>query len=268
MQIRTKGEYYGLEMNELEAKGILLSEYQYNEPSTAWHYHENPYFMYTLQGKVTDFNKQRTTLSPAGSLLFHNWQELHYNSKENGFAKGFHIEFEREFFENYGIEFQLWEGSQIFKDPHLHQILHQIYFEFKQADIHSNSAIEILVLELADSLSNPFYKADKVAPKWVAKLREILDSNQEDVSLKSLSTLLDVHPVHLSRSIPKYFNSNLGDYTRKQKLAKALSLLMNPKFKLTEIAYEAGFTDQSHFIKCFKSVYHQSPNKFRRVLLS
>jgi hypothetical protein len=58
MKISTKGQYYGEKKLELDSKGIILSEYDYNTPKTDWHYHENPYFMYVLQGNVYDINKQ------------------------------------------------------------------------------------------------------------------------------------------------------------------------------------------------------------------
>lgn len=44
------------------------------------------------------------------------------------------------------------------------------------------------------------------------------------LTLKYLSKILDIHPVHLSRDLSKYFNCNLG------------------------------FADQSHFNRCFSKL--------------
>jgi hypothetical protein len=73
MKILTKGTYYGAKKQEVEINGILLSQYDYFNPRTDWHYHENPYFMYVLQGNMKDCNAQVKTLCPSGSLMFNNW---------------------------------------------------------------------------------------------------------------------------------------------------------------------------------------------------
>ena len=82
MKILTKGKYYGSKKSELNVNGIVLSEYSYKIPRTDWHFHENPYFMDILQGDLYDINKKQKTNCPNGSLLFHNWQDQHYNEKE------------------------------------------------------------------------------------------------------------------------------------------------------------------------------------------
>ena len=95
MRVLTKGEYYGNQKSERSFNGVLLSQYSYSADRTDWHYHENPYFMYVLQGNMKDCNKKVQTICPTGSLMFNNWQEVHYGSKHSPKAGGFHLEFEK-----------------------------------------------------------------------------------------------------------------------------------------------------------------------------
>lgn len=75
MKILTNGQYYGQKKKELHVNGVILSEYSYDIPKMDWHYHENPYFMYLLQGQMYDVNKKEKSTCSSGDLLFHNWQE-------------------------------------------------------------------------------------------------------------------------------------------------------------------------------------------------
>jgi len=73
------------------------------------------------------------------------------------------------------------------------------------------------------------------------------------LSLKEVSQSLHVHPTYLSREFSKYFDDlSFGDYIRKLRIEKAIQLLNDPVYSLSEIAYLTGFSDQSHFTRIFK----------------
>src|SRR5207253_1798996 len=107
----------------------------------------------------------------------------------------------------------------------------------------------------------------KDKPLWVKKISEILhDECCESISLTQLATILDIHPVHLSRDFSRYFHCGFGDYIRKSKIEKSLSLLSNKKQSLTDITFECGFSDQSHFTRCFREMIGISPLAYRKIL--
>lgn len=267
MKVLTKGKYYGKKKLELEHQGIILSEYDYLTPRTDWHFHENPYFMYLMEGQLYDINKRQKTACSSGSLLLHNWNESHYNSKESISARGFHIEFERSWYEDKKLNVDLWEGSQTIENPLMHHLLGKLYFEFKCQDSYSTLSIDLLLLQLCETTQNDqVFKYEK-KPPWVSALKEILHSSNSSMwTLQALSNELGVHPVHLSRTVPRYFSATLGDYLRQQKVKSALSYLRDPKLSLTEIAYLCDFADQSHFTKTFKLYLGVTPKVFRAQL--
>jgi AraC-like DNA-binding protein len=103
-------------------------------------------------------------------------------------------------------------------------------------------------------------------PVWVSQINEILhESFTESLNLTELSKTLNIHPIHLSRDFHKYFHCNLGEYLRKLKLNKSLELLTLPH-SLKDIAIECGFSDQSHFTRCFKENIGITPLKYRNLL--
>lgn len=266
MRILTSGKYYGDKKSEIDLNGIILSEYNYSTSRTDWHFHENPYFMYVLDGNLYDINKKAKSSCKSGSLIFHNWQEEHYNTKETPYARGFHIEFPRKWFNQKKLEIDLWEGSGLIDHPKSHHLLAKLYFEFRFQDFYSELSIELLLLQLCENVQEMEFST-KNDPSWVRSLRQILNEDSEKLSLTSLSDQLGVHPVHISRAFPKYFASSLGDYIRQQKIKKALTYLLNGKYSLTEIAYICGFSDQSHFTRTFKTYLNKTPSVFRKQIL-
>lgn len=264
MKILTKGTYYGSMHAEKQMNGILFSEYDYLTDKTDWHFHENPYFMYVLQGNLYDINKKQKTTCTSGSFLLHNWQEPHFNSKESSHARGFHIEFEKSWFEKNNIDLDFWEGSKLIKNPRLHHILAKLYAEFKYADIYSEVSCELLVSELCENIEKEKVYLFEENPSWLVSLIEMIHLSNEPFSLKSLSEQLGIHPGHLSRAIPKYFSTTLGDYIRQIKIKKAIDYMLSTKKPLFDISYECGFSDQSHFSRTFKTYMGMTPREFHK----
>ncbi|MCI4671819.1 MAG: helix-turn-helix transcriptional regulator [Bacteroidia bacterium] len=264
MKVSTKGKYYGSRDLEQNFNEIVLSQYDYTIETTPWHYHENPYFMFVLHGNMLDYNRKEKTWLPPGSLIFHNWQEQHYGRRHSAEAAGFHLEFERSWFKRNELSLDIFEGSKMIQNPYTHLLISKIYFEFLLADNYSSVSIDLLLLQICDSLNLKRQDHPKAIPPWVARLKEILHEDDTDFSLKALSEELGVHPVHISRTAPKYLFASLGDYIRKLKLSKAVNLLLASEMPLVEIAYHCGFSDQSHFNYIFKSYYQVSPGIFRR----
>ena len=269
MKILSKGQYYGIKDSEQSFDGIVLSQYDYatggKDSKTDWHYHENPYFMYVLDGNMLDCNKRVKSLCPAGSLMFNNWQEPHYGSRHSETAAGFHLEFEKRWFKEKDIDLRMLEGSQIIEQPQVHFLFAKLYQEFMLGDAFSKVSIELLTIQISEVLSQlKGSRRIQDIPPWVEHLKELIHFEKSNLSLNDLSEQLGVHPAHISRAAPKYLSVSLGEYIRQQKLKKAIPLLRNPNHSLTTIAYEAGFSDQSHFNKVFKTYFNMTPSHFRK----
>lgn len=266
MKILTEGKYYGIKDSEKSFGGILLSQYNYTKDRTDWHYHENPYFWFVLNGDMMDCNKKANTLCPSGSIMFNNWQEVHYGSKHSENANGFHLEFQKKWFESNGINFDLIEGSQLIQNPQVHFLFAKLYYEFIHSDQYSEVTVEVLLLQICEVLNGLIEINIKNIPNWVNDLKELLHFDNSNLSLKYLSDQLGIHPVHISRTAPKYLSTSFGEYVRQHKLKKAIPLLLDPNNSLTEIAYQTGFSDQSHFNRVFKSYLNMNPSFYRKKL--
>ncbi|MVT08566.1 chromate resistance protein ChrB domain-containing protein [Chitinophaga tropicalis] len=114
-------------------------------------------------------------------------------------------------------------------------------------------------------------KDSQQVPDWANELKEIIQDQMDTnftLSLKDISKDLDINPTYLSREFSKYFdNLSYGEYIRKMRIEKAIDLLKNTGYSLTEIAYLTGFSDQSHFTRVFRQQMGTTPSSYKKQLL-
>lgn len=137
-----------------------------------------------------------------------------------------------------------------------------------QKERHTQNPIEGMFLDVYKK----FLKKKKgQEPTWAKELREIIQDQIDTnlaLSLAEVSKTLDVHPSYLSREFSKYFDDlSFGDYIRKLRIEKAIVLMANPSYSLSEVAYLTGFSDQSHFNRIFKKIMGKNPSHYRKSAL-
>ena len=267
MKQSKRGEFYGQTNKTISLEGITLTDTVYTHPKVDWHYHEHAYFTFILQGNVIEGNKKEVYNCTPGSLLFHNWQEPHYNIKPEGFTRGFHLEIEKRWFDNLTLNSDNLQGSATILNPDIKLLMYKIFRATKIDDFHYDLSTQTLLIEILSKLNGDFQSILHKNPKWVSMIDEILhDQLTETITLDYLSKTLGIHPIHLSRDFSKYFHCNLGEYIRKLKVEKALSLIALQSKSLTEIAYECGFSDQSHLTRSFREINGLNPSEHKKLL--
>lgn len=260
------GQFYGITNETILWDGITLTDTEYSQDRVPWHFHENNYFTFILEGGMTEGNKKEMYECCAGDLLFHNWQDAHYNIASGRFTRGFHVELGTKWFESYDMVNNVTEGSIDISDPRVKTLMYNIFKEMKLTGDTGQLSVDTLLLEVFSLLGNMKTTVERRKPKWVGRIKEMLHESTDNWKLAELASSLNVHPVHLSRDFSKYFEMSLGDYIRSIKVQRALALLPNSELSLTDISFECGFADQSHFIRSFKSYYYVTPLFYRKLM--
>jgi AraC family transcriptional regulator len=264
------GRFFGETNRIIRLSGITLTDTDtvYRREQVGWHYHENAYFTFVLRGKLAESNKKHSYQCSAGSLLFHYRQEPHYNIKPEGNTRCFHLEFDKNYLNDLPFDAALSRGIFSVENPDMKFLIYKIFQETKLCDDLTLAAVQMLVYEIFGQLLRLKRMEEKTKPAWTKKLKEILhDSYSEKLSLEYLSGELNLHPIHLSRDFSKHFHCTLGEYVRKVRVEKSLSLMVDTTRSLTEISFECGFADQSHFLRCFKQIIGINPSAYRKLLL-
>ena len=85
-----------------------------------------------------------------------------------------------------------------------------------------------------------------------------------DLSLKNISSKLNVNSSYLSNLFKKECNCTLTDYVNKKRIEYAVSELHNTDKQIQTIAYECGISDTNYFIKLFKKHTGLTPSNYRK----
>lgn len=225
------------------------------------HFHETAHLSFVLTGGVIDKRKTSEATRVSGELMFFRAGEPHQSIYQGFPVKNVNIELESDFFRASEVDETNLSDSFI-TSPNAKLSMLKIYKEISANDRFSNSSIEMLLLNL--STDEKFNK--KPRPVWLNKIVELLHDNwNEEISITDLATATSVHPKTVSKYFPKYFNCTLGEYRRQIKIEKSLSLIRTSKTSLTDIAYQCGFYDQSHFTGAFKQLTGFRPKEFQKI---
>lgn len=114
--------------------------------------------------------------------------------------------------------------------------------------------LECAALEILGFVNN--------GPEWIPRcrpefLRDIIANLRANVDLgRNIATIArDAHvsPIRLVRSFRRTYGISLARFIRVLQMQRARSLLSDPAISLSAVAAEAGFSDQSHMTREFRS---------------
>jgi AraC family transcriptional regulator len=268
MERLKKGKFYGNSRKQFNLNGLTIVDSEFtNFESCPWHYHENAHFAFTTNGNLIETHRKEKIQLSKGFLMFNNSQDPHFNSHYSENVSALHIDIDEKWFEKHLIPRNTFEGVLKLHDPSLKYIFLKINREIKNFDHVSALAIEGLVLQaMAEMMRTDQGKKTK-NPLWVEQVKEMLQERfAEKLSLAEISAVLGIHPVYLSQQFPVYFNDTFGDYIRKIRIRQALDLINDQSASIVQIANSCGFSDQSHFTRCFKRIVGTTPAAYRELL--
>ena len=268
MKQLTKGQYFGDKKNVIQIDHLILTETEFNGNHVDWHFHDNMHFSYSLYGNSDQISKKEKHIITNGSLIYHNSEDPHFNTKHSSYSKNFYIEIENEWYEKLYLKNDLPKGVINLKNPNIKITIDKIYSETKVNDNCSKIEIESILINTLGILKG-IYDHDKYdKPQWVNSVKELIHANPcANFSLFEISKEIGIHPVHLSRQFKKHFGQSFGEYIRFIKIHKAASLLKNKDVSLIDICYLTGFYDQSHMAKVFKSTFKITPLQYRKLII-
>lgn len=106
---------------------------------------------------------------------------------------------------------------------------------------------------------------ENMSDEYVAASIAYMETNYlYDITVSSVATYVGIERSYLYRLFKEKMNCSPSDWLIRYRLERAISMMEQTQFSLTEIAYSVGFYDASHFSKAFTRFYHDSPSSYRR----
>lgn len=102
------------------------------------------------------------------------------------------------------------------------------------------------------------------------RLNQVVDFIQKhldiDLDLSRMAEIAGFSPFHFHRMFSAVYQETPHEMLNRLRLEKAANLLIkNPRFSLTEIAFNCGFSSSSVFSRSFKQTYRVSPSTYRKA---
>lgn len=142
----------------------------------------------------------------------------------------------------------------------------QFLFDIK----HDPSASQLKegMIQLMSVLIEPSLTPVRLKPDWLDRITEQIQDEymNPNMRLSILAEEAEIHPVYLARVFRKFHHCSVKDYIQRLKLQHAMHQLASSKEVIAQIAYQEGFSDQSHLSRYFKSTFGISPAKFRKFV--
>ena len=141
----------------------------------------------------------------------------------------------------------------------------QTYQEFRQRDDVAPLAIEGLLLQMAAlSSRRPLGATVTGEPAWLRRVRDRIHAGfRATLRMSDLAAEAGVHPVYLARAFRLRYACSPAEYARRLRVEAAGELLARTEIPLTQVALQAGFSDQSHLSHQFRRIVGVSPGRYR-----
>jgi AraC-like DNA-binding protein len=110
---------------------------------------------------------------------------------------------------------------------------------------------------------------NRAEPVAVWKARKLIHEHSDSrLSLPEIAKAVNMNANHLSEKFKEVTSVNFVEYVARTRFEKVCKLLQQPdNFRISEVAFAAGFQSLSQFNRVFKRFSGQSPTRYRTAHL-
>ncbi len=132
-------------------------------------------------------------------------------------------------------------------------------------------ALELMTLQMSafiENLSAPEIKIKQEDFDKVELAKQIITKDYiSPLTLTELTQKLNISHTKLNFLFKKVMNMTVFEFIRKKRLDYSFKLLIETELSISEISYEAGWSNPGHFTREFKKLYGVSPKNYREGVI-
>ncbi len=243
----------------------------------------NDYLVYVLSGKKTykTINGE-WTLVPGQTLYLKKGAEIIHQYFDDEYCMlGFFLsdeliretikEFQGKLVMNIGQNTEEFTAIQVETTDYLEGYFHSMLSYFRGID---RPPDHLLVLKLKELLVN-LINSDPLLTAYFKRLTESERPSLQQIMEKNFCFRLHLEDYaelcHRSlsafkREFQQIYKESPGKWIMKRRVERAANLLANTDQSVTEVAFETGFEDLSHFSRVFKNITGINPSEYKKSL--
>lgn len=266
---------------------IFKKEVKGPGPITDSHWHEHIQFFYFTEGNgFMICNSKRIDIQPKDVVVI-NGNELHYAESlsetlscyiikvDFSFLYSNHIDncqtkFIAPLSNNY-ITFQ----NLIQGDEQICNCLENIIEEYFSDDIGFELAIKSGLYKLIVLLLRNYVDSYLTQKQFDARINNLIRMNKvfiyiddnitQKISLHDLAVIVNISDYHFCKLFKQVTGKSTIDYINNLRINKAILLLNEGKYNITEVALACGFCDSNYFSRMFKKYEGTTPKNVKKL---
>lgn len=106
-------------------------------------------------------------------------------------------------------------------------------------------------------------ESNTIETDFLKKLAGIIEDNisDEQFGVSELAAVVGMSRSNLLRKVKKQSNLSVSQFIRQVKMEKAMEMLKDDSYNVSEVCFQLGFSSASYFIKCFREQYGYPPGE-------
>ncbi len=159
-------------------------------------------------------------------------------------------------------------------DPYLKNLVELFYLEVKNEGKNGpgflNNLLQIFCQYFIEHYSNieslrNQTPASKITAEQIETVKTyILENLSDSITIEELAAEVNMSKFYFLKEFKKATGNTPYQFVTELKMHQAADMIRAEQSDLSTIAYNLGFTDQSHFSKVFKRHFNISPGNFRK----
>ncbi len=93
----------------------------------------------------------------------------------------------------------------------------------------------------------------------------ILDNLNKELSVEKIAKGTNISKSELYRLFAQNCNCTVNGYVNRKRIEHAAKIMISTDRSISEIIYEVGFNNATHFYNIFKKIYNMTPTKYRKL---
>jgi AraC family transcriptional regulator len=258
------GKFYGATQRRCELGGVLLTEVAHTTGrKLPCHTHESAYFGLLLTGSYSEKCARRAAEYHPFTMGFHPPSFTHCDEVGASGSRMFCVELRDSYLSRAR---PLLTAPQFVPDLCASEVTWLGLRLYRSFVMQTLSPLELQEAcgDMLERVSGSRIPEEKTRPAWLNRARELLqESYRESLTLEEIAIRVGVHPIHLSRVFRKHYGCTMAEFMNRLRVQFVCRALAGGWEDLARTASDAGFADQSHLGRVFKSCTGQTPGKFR-----
>jgi AraC family transcriptional regulator len=230
------------------------------------HEHRNAYLSFVIEGEYDEIVGSQRVRCAASHVRFHPAGEIHSNAFGRGGGRVLNLELDHCWtrdIESLGLSNP--DDAVLVTDGSWPAL--RAWREYRRPGPDSALVVEEIVATLLARTQKARRESQSQRHPTVRRAVEFLRASPTTpFSLFDVAAAAGVHATHLARVFRREMECTVGSYARRLRAEQALECMRrHPRWPLSRVAAETGFSDHAHCTRVFGRVFGAAPSHVRRV---